>query len=100
MRYRVVALFWAAVSILPLVSSNPAAAQERKNDVKGLFLLTYYPAVTLRPGSTSTVSLKLQNYALPPERLALTVTGAPPTWKVDLMGGGQPVTAALPATDA
>jgi len=98
MRYRVVALFWAALSVLPVVL--PAGAEEQKNDVKGLFLLTDYPAVTLRPGSTSTVSLKLQNYSLPPERLALSVTGVPSTWKVDLMGGGQPVTAALPATNA
>jgi uncharacterized membrane protein len=98
MRYRVVALFWAALSVLPVVL--PAGAEEQKNDVKGLFLLTDYPAVTLRPGSTSTVSLKLQNYSLPPERLALSVAGVPSTWKVDLMGGGQPVTAALPATNA
>ena len=31
-----------------------ASAEEAKNDVKGLFLLTDYPAVTLRPGPTST----------------------------------------------
>ena len=47
-----------------------ANAEEAKNDVKGLFLLTDYPAVTLRPGSTSSINLKLQNYGLPPERLA------------------------------
>ena len=67
---------------------------------KGLFLLTDYPAVTLRPGTTSTVSLKLQNYGLPPERLALSVAGVPPGWTVTLVGGGQPVAAALPATNA
>ena len=54
-----------------------AGAEEAKNDVKGLFLLTDYPAVTLRPGTTSSVNLKLQNYALPPERLALSVSGVP-----------------------
>lgn len=98
MRYRVVALFWVAFSALAL--SFPAGAEPAKSDVKGLFLLTDYPAVTLRPGSTSTVNLRLQNYALPPERLSLTVSGVPEGWTANLIGGGQPVTAALPATDS
>ena len=38
---------------------------------QGLYLLTDYPAVSVRPGTTSTVSLRLQNYGLPPERFAL-----------------------------
>jgi uncharacterized membrane protein len=77
-----------------------ANAEEAKNDVKGLFLLTDYPAVTLRPGSTSSINLKLQNYGLPPERLALSVGGVPAGWTVTLIGNGQPVAAALPATNA
>src|SRR5437762_9487921 len=97
MRYRLVALFSA---VLCAAFCTTAIAEEPKNDVKGLFLLTDYPAVTLRPGSTSTVNVRLQNYALTPERLGLTVTGAPETWTVNLIGGGQPVTAALPATNA
>ena len=77
MRYRVIALFSAVLSVFALFA--PATwAEEAKNDVKGLFLLTDYPAVTLRPGTTSSVSLKLQNYGLPPERLALSVAGARP----------------------
>jgi uncharacterized membrane protein len=76
-----------------------AHAEETKNDVKGLFLLTDYPAITLRPGSTSTVNLRLQNYALPPERLDLSVDGVPKGWTATLMGGGQPIAAALPATN-
>ena len=85
--------------LLPAVRGQPRA-EEAKNDVKGLFLLTDYPAVTLRPGTTSSVSLKLQNYGLPPERLALSVAGVPQGWTVTLVGGGQPVAAALPATNA
>src|SRR5262249_57789136 len=61
---------------------------------------TDYPAVTLRPGTTSTINLKLQNYGLPPERLALSVGGVPSGWTVTLVGGGQPVAAALAATNA
>src|SRR5262249_19359190 len=77
-----------------------ARAEEAKNDVKGLFLLSDFPAVTLRPGSTSSINLKLQNYGLPPERLALSVSGVPAGWTATLIGGGQPVSAAVPATKA
>src|SRR5262249_31733008 len=71
-----------------------------KNDVKGLFLLTDYPAVTIRPGTSSSINLKLQNYGLPPERVALSVSGVPSGWTANLIGAGQPVAAALPATNA
>src|SRR5207249_12180901 len=70
------------------------------DDVKGLFLLTDYPAVTLRPGTNSTINLRLQNYNLPPERLALSVSGATAGWTATLIGGGQPIAAALPATNS
>ena len=98
MRYRLIALFSAVLSVLA-VCCVAARAEEAKNDVKGYFLLTDYPAVTLRPGSTSSINLKLQNYGLPPERLALSVAGAPAGWTATLIGGGQPVAAALPATN-
>ena len=86
-----------AVALFAL--SVPALAADTKPDVKGLYLLSDYPAVTVEPGTTSTVSLKLRNYGLAPERLSLAVTGAPTGWKATLLGGGQPVAAAMPATD-
>ena len=61
MRCRAIALYSAVFSILAAFCIT-AHAEEPKNDVKGLFLLTDYPAVTLRPGTTSTVNLRLQNY--------------------------------------
>jgi uncharacterized membrane protein len=88
-----------AVVMLVFGSAAPVSAQEAPPGVKGLFLLTDYPAVTVRPGTTSTVSLRLQNYALPPERLSLTVSGVPSGWTATLLGGGQPVAAAMPATN-
>ncbi|TMJ45637.1 MAG: hypothetical protein E6G86_00515 [Alphaproteobacteria bacterium] len=97
MRYGLVALFSA---VLCAAFCTTAIAEEPKNDVKGLFLLTDYPAVTLRPGTTSSINLKLQNYGLPPERLALSVAGVPSGWTATLIGGGQPVAAALPATNS
>jgi len=98
MRYRLIALF-SAFSLISAVCA-PAGAEEAKNDVKGLFLLTDYPAVTVRPGTNSSISLKLQNYGLPPERLTLSVGGVPAGWTATLIGAGQPVSAALPATNA
>jgi uncharacterized membrane protein len=96
----VAALF--SLVVLALGPAVPAGAQtpEAPPGVKGLFLLTDYPAVTVRPGTASTVNLRLQNYALPPERLALTVSGVPSGWTATLLGGGQPVAAAMPATNS
>jgi uncharacterized membrane protein len=96
MRYRLVAQCSAVLAVLAVFCAA-AKAEEAKADVKGLFLLTDYPAVTLRPGTTSTINLKLQNYGVPPERLALSVAGVPSGWTATLIGGGQPVAAALPA---
>jgi len=75
------------------------AAESTGKDIKGLYLLTDYPAVSVRPGTTSTVSLRLQNYGLPPERFTLSIDGTPSGWTAVLLGGGQPVAAAMPATD-
>ncbi len=76
----------------------PAFAADHP-DIKGLYLLTDYPAVTVQPGTTSTVDLRLRNFGLAPERLKLAVTGVPAGWKATLLGGGQPVAAAMPSTD-
>ncbi len=88
-----------ATVLIALAPAIPAGAQEAPAGVKGLFLLTDYPAVTVRPGTASTVNLRLQNYALPPERLTLGVTGVPSGWTATLLGGGQPVAAAMPASN-
>jgi uncharacterized membrane protein len=96
---RIASAVFAAAAVLAVAAAVPAAAQDAPAGVKGLFLLTDYPAVTVRPGTASTVSVRLQNYALPPERLALSVSGVPSGWTATLLGGGQPVAAAMPATN-
>jgi uncharacterized membrane protein len=99
MRYRVIALVLLALSALTV--GGPAASQDTtKPDVKGLFLLTDYPAISVRPGTTATVNLRLQNYAMPPERLQISVSGVPQGWTSTVVGGGQPIEAVLPATNA
>ena len=94
-------LFAALFSLVLLAAAPavPASAQQDAPTVKGLFLLTDYPAVTVRPGTTTTVNLRLRNYALPPERFALSVEGVPQGWTVTMLGGGQPVGAAMVATN-
>ena len=94
MRFRSLAL----IGLLSALSL-PALAQTPKPDVKGLYLMSDYPALSVQPGTTSTVNLKLRNYGLAPERLNLSVAGVPKGWTATLLGGGQPVAAAMPATD-
>src|SRR6201998_104747 len=103
-RYGLSAAVAAAIAVfaapLTIPSGSRAFAEDTPKDVKGIFLMSDYPAVTLRPGETSTISLRLQNYNVTPERLALSVNGVPSGWTATLLGGGQPVAAAMPATDS
>ena len=99
MKMTKIALLLALLAPSMTGQAMTAVAAEAGKDVKGLYLLTDYPAVSVRPGTTLTISLRLQNYGLPPERFALSVDGAPAGWTATLLGGGQPVAAAMPATD-
>ena len=92
--------FIAVLAAFAVVLAPAAKSEDAPKDVKGLYLMSDYPAVTLRPGETSTVSLRLQNYDMAPERMALSVSGVPTGWTATLLGGGQPVAAAMPAPDA
>ena len=94
-------LFAAMLSLVLLAAASavPARAQDANSGVKGLFLLTDYPSVTVRPGTTTTINLRIRNYALPPERFVLNVGGVPQGWTVTLLGGGQPAGAAMVATN-
>jgi uncharacterized membrane protein len=100
MRCGFIALTVAAAAFLAPAVQAQDASKDAAKEVKGLFLMSDYPAVSLRPGTTSTINLKLQNMGLPPERLGLSVAGVPSGWTATLMGGGQPVAAAMPATNA
>ena len=99
MRYRFIAAA-AAAAAAALLAPVAKADDSTSKDVKGLYLMSDYPAVTLRPGETSSISLRLHNYDLAPERLDLSVSGVPAGWTATLMGGGQPVAAAMPGTNA
>jgi uncharacterized repeat protein (TIGR01451 family) len=89
------------LAIVPafLCLASTAFAADRP-DVKGLYLLADYPAVSVQPGTTANIPIKLQNYGVAPERFQLSVSGVPAGWTATLLGGGQPIAAAMPATDA
>jgi len=90
---RLIALL--ALIALPAMAAEPPAPPP----VKGLWLLTDYPSQTVRPGEVANIRFKLQNAGLAPEPLALSVQGAPDGWKAEILGGGQPVAAAMPGVN-
>src|SRR5579871_4229036 len=86
--------------IVPASHITRAEAADPPRDIKGLYLMTDYPALTVRPGTTSTIPIRLQNYGLGPEEYKLSVAGVPKGWTATILGGGQPVAAAMPAPDS
>ncbi len=83
----------------PPKAAPAAAAHATASTVHGLWLLTDYPSQTVRPGEVSTIRFKLQNSGLAPESLAVSVDGVPAGWKIDVMGNGQPIAAAMAPTN-
>jgi len=94
---------FALAPALAVVLSPTAAvadpASDTPKDVKGFYLLTDYPALSVRPGTTSTIAIKLQNEGLAPDRFQLSLAGVPQGWTATLLGGGQPVAAAMPPSN-
>ncbi|MDP1749052.1 MAG: NEW3 domain-containing protein [Reyranella sp.] len=90
---RLIVLF--ALLATPLFASQ-AVAQLQPPVTQGLFLLTDYPAQTVRAGEVTTIRVKMQNSGLAPEPMALSLSGVPAGWKIDMLGGGQPVASAMP----
>jgi uncharacterized membrane protein len=92
-------LFLSIVTISFLFASGLSARAADLPVPKGLWLVTDFPSVTVQAGGTASIRMKLQNSGLPPERIALSVKGLPKGWKAQLLGGGQPVEAAMPFTN-
>jgi len=92
-------LFAAFLSLVLLALTPAVSSGAEEPPVKGLFLLTDYPAITVRPGTTTTINLRLRNYAIDPDRYTLAVSGVPQGWTATMLGGGQPVAAAMVSTN-
>ncbi len=81
--------FAAASASLALAQQSPPA------DVKGLWITTDYPALSLRAGEETKFNVNLVNYNLAPQRADITLQGVPAGWTAELRGGGRPVAAAF-----
>jgi uncharacterized membrane protein len=93
------ALALALIAPVLVLSSPIARAADATPGIKGLFLMTDYPAITVRPGTTTNIPLRLQDFGLSPQEYKLSVDGVPAGWTATILGGGQPVAAAMPAPD-
>ena len=89
-----IASFVLGASGFALAADPPASSS-----IKGLFLLTDYPSQTVRAGEVATIRVKLNNSGLAPEPVALSLAGVPTGWKVDILGGGLPIAAAMPGAN-
>ena len=85
-----VARLFAFSLLIPAASIPTARAADPPRDIKGLYLMTDYPAVTVKPGATTNIPLRLHNYGLGPEEYKLSVEGVPSGWTATILGGGQP----------
>ena len=94
---RLIALLALVAALGTSLAGPPAAVAQ--DPPRGLFLMTDYPAQAVRAGEASTIRMKLANAGLPPEPVALSVSGVPAGWKVDLLGGGQAVASAMPGVN-
>lgn len=81
-RHRTLRRFGAALAsaaVTLAVAAPTALAQD-------LTITTPYPAVVVAPGSNVSFNVEVQTST--PERVELTLTGAPDTWNASLHGGG------------
>jgi uncharacterized membrane protein len=90
----------ALLSAVLAAVSLPARAADSPSNIKGIYLVTDYPAISVQAGTTATIALQLRNFDHTPERFTLSVDGVPKGWTATLLGGGQPVAAAMPSPDS
>src|SRR5579872_1136102 len=83
------ALFFSATLSAFALEANPPPP------IKGLWLATDFPSLTLHAGGDTTLPLTLYSYGLAPQRTNLSIEGAPAGWKAEIDGEGKPVKAAF-----
>ena len=90
-----------AVPVLAQTADGAGGSATTQPDkLKGLWLTTGFPSRSADVGGSVNIDLNLQNKALPPQRVALSVDGVPSGWKSEFVGGGSDVSAAMVDTDA
>ena len=84
-----------ALAALPLLTLPSLAQTAPPADVKGLWITSDYPTVSLRAGEEAKLNIALVNYNLSPQRTDIATQNVPAGWSVELRGGGRPVAAAF-----
>jgi uncharacterized membrane protein len=84
-----------AVAQTPVAATATQAGEDRQ----GLWLTTPFPELTAEAGSEITMTLRLANVGLPPQRVSFDVSGLPQGWSWEIDGGGQAVGAAIAGPD-
>ena len=59
-------LHLVALCVVLLTATGADAADKPSNGITGVYLMTRYPALTVRAGETTTIDLSLRNFNLPP----------------------------------
>lgn len=85
----------ASLAVLALAAMPVHAQTAPPADVKGLWITSDFPNVSLRAGEEAKLNVALVNYNLAPQRTDLTMQNVPAGWSAELRGGGRPVAAAF-----
>jgi uncharacterized membrane protein len=85
----------SAMLFAATASAFAAEANAPPPPIKGLWLATDFPSLTLHAGGDTTLPLTLYSYGLAPQRTSLSIEGAPTGWKAEIDGDGKPVGAAF-----
>ncbi len=72
---------------------------QQTEQLSGLWLTTPYPAIEKPISDKIDIALDLENRALPPQRVTLSVNGLPAGWQWQIKGAGQAVGAAIVEPD-
>ena len=87
-------LLVATVCLLGVLLAASAQAADSAG-ISGVFVTTKYPSQSVRAEEAISVDLTINNYQLPPQRVDLSVSETADGWKATLLGGGQPISAAI-----
>lgn len=96
---RFLSILAAAAVLLAAVPAFAQGANSSTAEPAGLWLMTPYPELAVKPGETTSIAVTLRNSKLPPQRAALTVKGMPDDWDWTLKGGGREITAVMVGPD-
>lgn len=80
-------------------ATGTAAGNSQNHKLRGLWLTTGFPSRSAEMGNSISIDLDLQNKALPPQRVQMSVDGVPSGWKSEFVGDGSGISAAMVNTN-